>query len=264
MALRLAFGATFFQPEEICELADAVVLGQSWSSPALAGRARGVSLTSGGRLFRRRRSTCGRSRGRGGAANPSALVRGGMARRLAAARSAGALSPAVILVDRRPGATFGLLLRNATAFVALFDVLAPCVLASRCISTCRRVAWSFSLAPTRRTTENPRPDGKFREGFGLPLIDQPGAARRRRNMCGWRQLGRGNRSTRTVWRQSLGNIAMVQSTNDNLPLSGVRVLVVEDDPLMAMDLEDTLAEAGAIVAWPLPDPGRGDGADERR
>ena len=34
---------------------------------------------------------------------------------------------------------------------------------------------------------------------------------------------------------------MVQSTNDDHPLSGVRVLVVEDDPLMAMDLEATLA-----------------------
>jgi DNA-binding response OmpR family regulator len=40
---------------------------------------------------------------------------------------------------------------------------------------------------------------------------------------------------------------MVQSTNDNHPLSGVRVLVIEDDPLMAMDVEDTLAEAGAVV-----------------
>lgn len=40
---------------------------------------------------------------------------------------------------------------------------------------------------------------------------------------------------------------MVQSTNDDHPLNGVRVLVVEDDPLMAMDLEDTLAEAGAVV-----------------
>ena len=40
---------------------------------------------------------------------------------------------------------------------------------------------------------------------------------------------------------------MVFSTNDHRPLSGVRVLVVEDDPLMAMDLEDTLATAGAAV-----------------
>ena len=35
--------------------------------------------------------------------------------------------------------------------------------------------------------------------------------------------------------------------NDNNPLSGVRVLVVEDDALMAMDLETTLVEAGAVV-----------------
>lgn len=40
---------------------------------------------------------------------------------------------------------------------------------------------------------------------------------------------------------------MVQSANDHRPLSGVRVLVVEDDPLTAMDLEDTLAAAGAAV-----------------
>jgi DNA-binding response OmpR family regulator len=40
---------------------------------------------------------------------------------------------------------------------------------------------------------------------------------------------------------------MVQSMNDNNPLSGVRVLVVEDDMLLAMDLEETLVDAGAIV-----------------
>jgi DNA-binding response OmpR family regulator len=40
---------------------------------------------------------------------------------------------------------------------------------------------------------------------------------------------------------------MVHSANDHRPLSEVRVLVVEDDPLMAIDLEDTLADAGAVV-----------------
>jgi hypothetical protein len=40
---------------------------------------------------------------------------------------------------------------------------------------------------------------------------------------------------------------MVQSMNDDNQLSGVRVLVVEDAPLMAMDLEATLVEAGAAV-----------------
>ena len=40
---------------------------------------------------------------------------------------------------------------------------------------------------------------------------------------------------------------MVQSMNDNDPLSGVRVLVVEDDTLLAMDLKETLVDAGAIV-----------------
>jgi len=40
---------------------------------------------------------------------------------------------------------------------------------------------------------------------------------------------------------------MVQMMGDCRPLGGVRVLVVEDDPLMAMDLEESLAEAGAAV-----------------
>ncbi len=40
---------------------------------------------------------------------------------------------------------------------------------------------------------------------------------------------------------------MDQSTNGHDKLSGVRVLVVEDDPLLAMDLEATLVEAGAVV-----------------
>ncbi len=40
---------------------------------------------------------------------------------------------------------------------------------------------------------------------------------------------------------------MVQSLNDNNLLRGVRVLVVEDDVLLAMDLKETLTDAGAIV-----------------
>jgi DNA-binding response OmpR family regulator len=40
---------------------------------------------------------------------------------------------------------------------------------------------------------------------------------------------------------------MVHATNDNHPLSGVRMLVVEDDALMSMDLEATLVAAGAVV-----------------
>ena len=40
---------------------------------------------------------------------------------------------------------------------------------------------------------------------------------------------------------------MVQLMNDNSPLSGVTVLVGEDDLLLAMDLEATLAGAGAVV-----------------
>jgi DNA-binding response OmpR family regulator len=40
---------------------------------------------------------------------------------------------------------------------------------------------------------------------------------------------------------------MVHSMNDNKPLSGVTVLVVEDDLFLAMALEDTLVEMGAVV-----------------
>ena len=38
-------------------------------------------------------------------------------------------------------------------------------------------------------------------------------------------------------RVAAGEKLMVQAMNDNHPLDGVRVLVVEDDALMAMDLE---------------------------
>ncbi len=40
---------------------------------------------------------------------------------------------------------------------------------------------------------------------------------------------------------------MVQPMNDNTPLTGVSVLVVEDDALMAMDVQATLVDAGAVV-----------------
>ena len=40
---------------------------------------------------------------------------------------------------------------------------------------------------------------------------------------------------------------MGHSMNDNYPLSGVTTLVVEDDLLLAMDIEDTLAGMGAVV-----------------
>ena len=40
---------------------------------------------------------------------------------------------------------------------------------------------------------------------------------------------------------------MVHSMNDNNPLSGVNVLVVEDDLFLAMALEDTLVGMGAVV-----------------
>jgi hypothetical protein len=56
---------------------------------------------------------------------------------------------------------------------------------------------------------------------------------------------------------------MVQSMNDTDQLSGVMVLVVEDDALLAMDLEATLVEAGAVMCASA-DAGRGDRASGRR
>jgi len=56
---------------------------------------------------------------------------------------------------------------------------------------------------------------------------------------------------------------MVQLANDHHPLRGVRALAVEDDPLMAMDLETRWARAGAVVGQPLPDPGGGHCARRR-
>jgi DNA-binding response OmpR family regulator len=52
---------------------------------------------------------------------------------------------------------------------------------------------------------------------------------------------------RQMRRRFLWRTTMVQSMNDNRPLSGVTVLVVEDDFLLAMDVEATLVGAGAIV-----------------
>ena len=40
---------------------------------------------------------------------------------------------------------------------------------------------------------------------------------------------------------------MTQSKNGGRSLDGVRILVVEDDPLLLLDLESTLAGAGAVV-----------------
>lgn len=40
---------------------------------------------------------------------------------------------------------------------------------------------------------------------------------------------------------------MIQNANAYNSLHGVRMLIVEDDPLLAMDLEATLVEAGAVV-----------------
>src|SRR5579863_608456 len=92
------------------------------SSKSVCG-ARRVSPPRGGSLFRGRGTACRRSRGRRRAALPPALVCCGMAGRLAAPRPAGALPAAVVLVHRRPGATFGFLLRNAAVLITFLDML---------------------------------------------------------------------------------------------------------------------------------------------
>ena len=56
---------------------------------------------------------------------------------------------------------------------------------------------------------------------------------------------------------------MGQSMFDHDPLSGVRLPLVEDDALLAMDLEATLVDAAAVVVGVVPDPRRGDAAGER-
>jgi DNA-binding NtrC family response regulator len=40
---------------------------------------------------------------------------------------------------------------------------------------------------------------------------------------------------------------MTESKNGGKSLNGVRVLIVEDDPLLLLDLESTLSSAGAVV-----------------
>ena len=109
VALGPALGAAFLEPKEIGNLANAIV-AISHGRPRSRRGARAVALARNGGLFGRCRSARRRSRSRGRAADPPALVRGGMARRLASARPAGAFSAAVVLVDRRPSPTFGLLL----------------------------------------------------------------------------------------------------------------------------------------------------------
>jgi DNA-binding response OmpR family regulator len=66
-------------------------------------------------------------------------------------------------------------------------------------------------------------------------------------MRAWRQLGLITILAVSATSLSIRKKTMVQSINDNNPLSGVRILVVEDDSLLAMDLEETLVEAGAVV-----------------
>ena len=38
------------------------------------------------------------------------------------------------------------------------------------------------------------------------------------------------------------------------PLENLRILLVEDDPIIALDLRQTLEDAGAAVIGPAPDP----------
>jgi DNA-binding response OmpR family regulator len=68
-----------------------------------------------------------------------------------------------------------------------------------------------------------------------------------RNMRSRRQFGFNNNLLSQCGASLYGERMMAQSMNDNSPLSGVTALVVEDDLLLAMDLEATLVGAGAVV-----------------
>jgi CheY-like chemotaxis protein len=60
----------------------------------------------------------------------------------------------------------------------------------------------------------------------------------------WDQVGVRGRRACLCRKWAQGDYAFGELS---LPLNGVRVLVVEDDPLLAMDLEATLVGAGAVV-----------------
>src|SRR5665213_1181797 len=83
---------------------------------------RGVALARGGGFLGRGGSRRGRTRGRSLPARLAAFVRRRMAGVGAAAR-AGFLAAAVVFVDGRPSAPFGLLFRDATLFVAPGDMV---------------------------------------------------------------------------------------------------------------------------------------------
>jgi DNA-binding response OmpR family regulator len=48
-----------------------------------------------------------------------------------------------------------------------------------------------------------------------------------------------------------------ESVRDGMSLAGLRVLVVEDDYLLAKEVASTLREYGAVVLGPVPDVARG-------
>jgi DNA-binding NtrC family response regulator len=60
-------------------------------------------------------------------------------------------------------------------------------------------------------------------------------------------VGRTTRRREDIPGLASGRLAMTMSNNERNLLSGIRVLVVEDDPLLLMDLEAILESAGAVV-----------------
>src|SRR6185436_8995238 len=88
---------------------------------------RGATLARRRCLARRCRARCLGPRRSGPSADPPALARRRVAFLLAAARAA-LLAAAALLVDGRPGAPLGFLVRHAGGLVALGDVIGLAVL----------------------------------------------------------------------------------------------------------------------------------------
>jgi len=68
-------------------------------------------------------------------------------------------------------------------------------------------------------------------------------------MSGWTATGArtGAGEARSLSRERAGGEPMMRAQDSRESLKGIKVLVVEDDPLLLMDVESTLAEAGAEV-----------------
>src|SRR5215469_4551034 len=127
---------------------------------------RRMALAGGGGFLGRGRTRGSRAFGRRPTADPPALARRGVAFGMAAARAA-LLAAAALLVDGRPGAPFGLLFREAAAFVAFGDVVGLAFLLVGVLGLVapghavpRSLVWCFRDAKTSVTPRSsPQPAG---------------------------------------------------------------------------------------------------------